>query len=87
MLEYEVPKAKATFAGELRASGKVVYWRVGPSGQKGVLRTVLARKCERASKFDNFVSSAGNYPGDAQNKADIGVAIQKVNSLVKCLSQ
>jgi len=87
MLEYEVPQARQTFAGKLQAPGKVVFWRVGPSGQKGELHAALARKCERASQFDNFVSSAGYYPGDAQNKADVGAALQTMNGLVRCLSQ
>jgi hypothetical protein len=86
MLDYDVPKTEETLAGELRAPGAVVYWRVGRSSQPGKLNLVLARKCERQSGFDNWVSFSTNYPGNAENKEDVGPALKEVNSLVQCLS-
>jgi spermidine synthase len=85
MLEHEVPQAEEALAGELKAPGIVVYWRVGPSPQQGTLNVVLARKCERESEFDNWVSFSSHYPGNAERKKDVGTAVQEVNKLVRCL--
>jgi hypothetical protein len=49
------------------------------------LNVVLARKCERASEFDNWVSISSNYPGNADMKKDVGTAVQEVNKLLRCL--
>ena len=86
MLEHKVPNAEITLAGELNAPGIVVYWRVGHSRQSGKLNVVLARKCERESKFDNWVSLFTSYPGNAENPADAGSAVQKINKLVRCIN-
>ncbi len=87
MLADEVPEAAASLAGELHAPGKVIYWRVGPSPQPGKLKVVLARKCERESKFDNLVSFSSHYPGDAERKEDVRSAVQKINNLVGCVPE
>jgi len=87
MLDYEVPDEKASLAGELRAPGAVVYWRVGTSEQAGRMKMVFARKCERRSQFDNWISFAAAYPGNAESKEDVGPALKVVNSLVECLPE
>ena len=85
MLEYEVPQAEQARAGELKAPGIVVYWRVGPSPQQGKLSMVLARKCERESGFDNLVSFSSHYPGNVEKEKDVSSALREVNQLVRCL--
>ena len=87
MLEHEVPKAEETFGGELRAPGRIIYWRVGPSPQQDKLKLVLARTCERKSKFDNWVSFSSHYPGNAEMQDDVNSALRAVNSLVRCLQE
>lgn len=86
MMENDVPKAEQTQAGELKAPGVVVYWRVGPSAQLGKLKVALARQCERPSGFDSFVAFATDYPGSPDQEADVRQAIQSVNQLVQCLA-
>lgn len=85
MLEQEVPKAKETLAGELKAPGIVIYWRIAPSSEQGKLNVVLARKCKRESQFDNWVSFSSTYPGNVEKKKDVSSALQDVNKLVRCL--
>jgi spermidine synthase len=87
MLDYVVPEAEQTLAGELKVPGIVIYWRVGPSSQPGMLNVVLARLCKRESGFDNWVSFSSTYPGNAENKEDATSALQEVNSLVRCLQE
>ncbi len=85
MLEYEVPKARQTLSGELRAPGVVINWRVGPSQQPGSLKVVLATKCERESGFDNWISFSSDYPGSAEDKDVVSTALRSVNELVQCI--
>ncbi len=87
MMDYEIPEAEQTLAGELTAPGEVIYWRVSPSSQQGKLNVVLARRCERASRFDSWVSFSGVYPGNVEDKEDVSSAVQGVNSLVRCLPE
>jgi len=85
ILDSDVPAAQVSLAGELRAVGAKVYWRVGRSPQPGKLKLVLVRKCERRSEFDNWVSFSTDYPGNAEYREDVGPALQEVNGLVQCL--
>ena len=87
MMDYDLPITQDTAAGELKAPGVVVYWRVRPSAQPGYLDVVLARKCERESRFDNWVSFTTTYPGNMAPQEEVGNAVQQVNSLVGCLDQ
>jgi hypothetical protein len=87
MLEHEVSKAKTTLAGDLTAAGRVVYWRVGSSWLPDTLNVVVARKCERLSKFDNWISLSTSYPGNAENKEDAASAVREVNKLARCLGK
>ena len=84
MLEYGVPQSEQNFDGELKAPGIVVYWRVGPAAQTGKLNVVLARKCERETEFDNWVSLSTSYPGQLHVKTNVNSALQEVNSLFRC---
>jgi spermidine synthase len=87
MLGYEVSETKQSFNGELKAPGIVVFWRVGASLEEGKLRVVVAQKCERSSKFDSWVSLSSSFPGDWQNKADVGPAVKQLNSLFRCIPE
>jgi hypothetical protein len=83
MMEYEVPLAEKTFAGELSIPGVVVYWRAGPSLEPGELKVVMTQVCERSSKFDSFVSLYSSFSGDANNKEEVGTAVQQLNRLFR----
>jgi hypothetical protein len=85
MMEYEVPLAEKTFAGELSIPSVVVYWRAGPSPEPGELKVVMAQVCERPSKFDSFVSLYSSFSGDANNKEEVGAAVQQLNRLFRCI--
>jgi hypothetical protein len=85
MLEFAIAQEEQSFSGELQAEETVIYWRVGPSPQQGMLHVALARRCERASKFDNMVSFSTHYPGNASEQNDVGAALKKLGPLVQCL--
>ncbi|MCP4047415.1 MAG: hypothetical protein GY732_15670, partial [Gammaproteobacteria bacterium] len=85
MLEYEVPDGEESFAGELRIPGVVVYWRAGPSAEPDKLKVVMAQMCERPSGFDSGVSLFSSFSGDAENKEEVGVAVQQLNRLFRCI--
>jgi hypothetical protein len=87
LLDHDVPPAEQAFGGELIARDIVVYWRVGRSPQPGKLNVVLARRCARESKFDNWVSITSTYPGNAEIAADAGAAVRKLNQLVRCVGE
>jgi len=87
MMDYDIPVTPQIAAGELKAPGVTIYWRVRPSAKPGHLDVVIARKCERESMFDNWVSFTTTYPGNMAPQVEVGNAIQQVNSLVGCLEQ
>ena len=80
-----MPEAGQSAAGELRAPGQVIYWRVGPAAEPGKIHLVLARQCPRESRFDNWISVSTLFPGDLKNREDAGSAVKEVNKLVRCL--
>jgi len=85
MMEYEVPHAEESFAGELSIPGVLIYWRTGPSPEPGKFKVVMAQECERPSKFDSFVSLFSSFSGDANNKEEVGAAVQQLNRLFRCI--
>jgi len=87
LMEKRLPRARQSESGELQAAGIVVYWRVAPAAQAGWIDVVLARRCERRSGFDNYVSFASTYPGDVTVVEDLTQAVQTVNRVVDCIPE
>jgi hypothetical protein len=85
MMENDVPQAQQVSSGELRASETVIYWRVGPSARRGTMKVALARRCERLSEFDNYVSFTSVYPGNPDSRADVANALQAIGRVLDCL--
>lgn len=87
MMEYEVPQAEKSFGGELRIPGVVVYWRAGPSQEAGKMKVVMAQMCKRPSRFDSFVSLFSSLSGDANNREEVGAAVQRLNRQFRCIQE
>jgi len=85
MLASEVPGSRQTLAGEMRAQEIVIHWRVGHSTRAGLMKAVLARKCQRESEFDNWISFSSILPGNAENQEAVSSVLRQLNGLVQCI--
>ena len=87
MLNEELAENDDTLAGELKIEDEVIFWRAGPAQQPGSIKVVAARRCERASEYDNFNIISSVMPGDASNFEQVGFAVQQIASIMECLEE